>query len=76
MPEYKTKPENQLWICHLLTKSGLASGSGEAKRLVQGNAVEIDNKKVTDANLKLDLKSGQSFILKAGKKKFAKVVVE
>lgn len=63
-------------ICQLLTQVGMTASNGEAKRLVQGRAVEIDQVKIEDEKKQIDLKSGTSFILRAGKKKFAKVVVK
>ena len=69
-------PAEPLWICHLIHKTGLTTSAGEAKRLIQGRGVEIDGAKVTDEMQKLELKVGQSFLLKVGKRKFAKVVIE
>ncbi len=66
----------EIWICRLLADVELAASTSEAKRLIQGGGVELDGTKVTDANLKLTLNSGQSLVLKAGKRKFAKVVVK
>lgn len=63
-------------ICTLMTQVGLTETNSEARRLIQGKAVEMDQVKVQDDKLKLDLKSGMQFILKAGKRKFAKVVVK
>jgi tyrosyl-tRNA synthetase len=65
-----------IWICHLLQQSGLAPSTSEARRLVAGRAVEINQVKVEDEKMKIDLKAGESFILKAGKRKFAKVIVK
>lgn len=65
-----------VWICHLLQQSGLAPSTSEARRLIKGHAVEIDQSKVTDEQLKLSLKSGSTLLIKAGKRKFAKVVVQ
>lgn len=63
-------------ICQLLTQVGLTPSNGEARRLVQGRAVEIDQVKVEDEKRQLELKTGESFVLRAGKKKYAKVVVK
>jgi len=38
--------------------------------------LSIDNEKVSNSKIKLDLSSGKSFVIKAGKKKFLKVIVE
>lgn len=74
MPEHFVAPE-VVWICHLLTKIGLSSSNSEARRLIEGGAVEARGEKVSDPQLKLTLKTGEEFIVRAGKKKFAKVKV-
>jgi tyrosyl-tRNA synthetase len=65
-----------LWICALMKSAGLAPSTSEARRLIQGRAVEIDGQKIEDDQLKLSLKAGVSMVIKAGKKKFVKVVVK
>ncbi len=75
IPEFEMKEESNLGVCHLLVKVGLAASNGEAKRAIEGRAVEIKGEKVTDARLAIDLKKGDEWIVRSGKKKFAKVVV-
>jgi tyrosyl-tRNA synthetase len=76
IPEMKIAAANEVWVCHLLVQLKLAPSTSEARRLIQGKAVEIAQEKVLDPNLKLSLKKGDEMIIKAGKKKFAKVTVE
>jgi tyrosyl-tRNA synthetase len=76
IPTVKLKSASGVGVCQLLTQAGLSTSNGEAKRLIQGNAVEIDGQKVSDEKLKLDLKPGAQILIKAGKKKFAKLVIE
>lgn len=66
----------EIGICHLMTQLGLTASNGEARRLIEGNGVEMRGEKVIDPQLKLNLKSSDSFVLKCGKKKFVKVVVK
>lgn len=75
IPVVKVPAGEPIGICQLMTQVGLTPSNGEAKRLVEGRAVEIDQVKVEDAKLKVDLKKGASMIIRAGKKKFAKVEV-
>ncbi|MDZ4676421.1 MAG: tyrosine--tRNA ligase [Oligoflexia bacterium] len=75
IPEWKTSPVSDIWVCKLMVDAGLTTTTSEAKRLVEGGGVERDGEKITDSKLKLNLKSGESFVLKAGKKKFVKIVV-
>ena len=60
----------------LLTQAGLTSSRSDAERLIRGNAVEIDGEVVDAMNKTLILHSGESFLLRAGKKKFLRIVVE
>lgn len=66
----------EIGLVQLLTQIGLSASNGDSKRLIQGRAVEINQQKIEDEKLKLNLKAGEELILKAGKKKFAKVVVK
>src|SRR4029077_18349736 len=60
----------------LLTTLGLASSVSEAERLVKQGAVEIDGQRIDDPRKEVDLSKGRNFLLRAGKKKFVRVVVE
>ena len=73
--KYTVSPAEDFWICHLICESGLSPSTSEARRLIQGRAVEIDGEKVQDSNLKMNLKAGDEFILKAGKRRFVKIMV-
>lgn len=73
--EFKTTAQ-EIGLVQLMTLTGLTESNGEATRLITGGGVSIDQQKISDSKLKLQLMSGQSLIIKAGKKKFIKVVVE
>jgi tyrosyl-tRNA synthetase len=60
----------------LLTQAGLANSRSDAERLIRGNAVEIDGDVVDAMNKTLIMHGGESFLLRAGKKKFLRIVVE
>ncbi len=75
VPEVFLKPQ-EIFLTQLLSQLQLVASNGEAKRLIQQKAVEIDQVKVSDEKIKLNLVQSQSFILKVGKKKFIKVKVE
>ena len=59
-----------------LAITGQVSSIAEAERLIKQKAVEIDGEVLTDptARINLDLKS--EFIVRIGKKKFFRIVVE
>jgi tyrosyl-tRNA synthetase len=76
VPEFAVAPEAQIGFCVLMVKAGLAQTNSEAGRLITGGGVQIDGEKISDPRLKMDLTAGQSFVVKAGKKKFVKIVVK
>ena len=59
----------------LLTTLGLATSASEAERLVKQGAVEIDGQRIDDPRKEVHLSKGRNFLLRAGKKKFVRVVV-
>jgi len=65
---------SNIGLLDLMTQAGLTQSNGEARRLVQQNAVSIDGKKVSDTRLEFDLSSCTPFILKVGKRRFSKIV--
>lgn len=75
VPEFAVEAESQIGLPALMVRAGLVESNGEGSRMIQGGGVQIDGEKVSDPKLKIDLKSGQKFVLKAGKKKFVKIVV-
>ena len=64
-----TENEN---ICNVIVKANFATSRGEAKRLIQGNGVKINNEVIQDINLEISKDS----ILKCGKNKFAKIIIK
>ncbi len=76
VPELKVAAEKGLGLSALMVKAGLVTSNGEGSRLIQGGGVSLNGEKVADAKLKLDLEVGREYLIKAGKKKFIKVIVE
>lgn len=62
-----------VWICRLLTEAGLTASNGEARRLVKQGGVKLDGGKVADPDL--ELPPGREFVLQAGKRRFARIVL-
>jgi tyrosyl-tRNA synthetase len=54
-----------------MVKAGLAPSKSEARRLIQGGGISVDDVKVTDANMTLDL--SKDIIIKKGKKIYHKI---
>lgn len=63
--------EKEINICDLLVKVQFATSKSEAKRLIMGNGVKIDNKNVKDIHLMINIEEEK--ILRVGKSKFIKV---
>jgi len=60
----------------LLVELKLVASKSEAERLIKQRGVEIDEACVEDARKEIDLSKPREFLLRAGKKKFVRVVVE
>ncbi len=75
----KTELEAGLGVLELYTKSGLCASNGDSRRLVTQGGAEINGEKVTDAKRVItvaDLDKDGELLLKAGKKRFMRVVVK
>ena len=60
----------------LLTETGLAASRSEAERLIKQGGVEIDGARVEDVKREVNLNRGATILLRAGKKKFLRVLCE
>ncbi len=70
--------DNGIGVLDLFTKSGLTQSNGDARRLVTQGGAEVNGEKVSDIKKTFsydDSKNGV-FILKAGKKKFMRVLIK
>lgn len=63
---------NQIGILTLLVKTGLVSSNGEGRRLVQQGGISVNDTKITDPTIKIDLSN--EVIIKKGKKVFHKAI--
>jgi tyrosyl-tRNA synthetase len=60
----------------LLAELKLAASRAEAERLIKQGGVEIDGQRADDVKREIDLSKPGEFLLRAGKKKFLRVVIE
>lgn len=69
--------EGGIGILTLMVKAGLAPSNGEARRNVQQGGVAIDGEKVSDVKTVItkDQIGTEGIVLKRGKKKFVKILV-
>ncbi len=69
-------PADGMGVLTLLVKAGLAPSNGEARRLVQGGGISIDDQKVADPKQVIDLETLKNgIIIKKGKKVYHKVII-
>ena len=64
-----------LKLIDTLTSNSTVSSKSEAKRLIEGGGMKIDDDQINDINLTID-KSYNEKILKIGKKKYFKIIVK
>lgn len=69
-------PADGLGIGPLMVKAGLAASNSEAVRLIQGGGVQVESQKISDIKLKLGSELRAGVIIRAGKKKFVKVIAK
>ena len=74
--QLKVKAAKDVALNVFMTQIGMTQTNSEASRLIEGGGVSIDSEKVSNVKLKMDLVVGKEFIIKAGKKKFLKIIVE
>jgi len=65
--------EGEIWICQVLVDAKLVSSTSQARRDVKAGAVKINQEKVVDE--KLNLQIGE-YTLQKGKKNFAKIIIK
>ena len=63
-------------LAALLAELKLAPSKSEAGRLIEQGGVEIDGVRVDDARKDIDFSKPTEFLLRAGKKKFLRIIVE
>ncbi len=72
IPEIKSWGPEPRWICKVMAENKLAESTSAARRLVQQGAVSVDGEKISDLNLELE--GDREYLIKAGKKRFLKVI--
>ena len=66
--------DESIWLPALLAKLDMVSSNSEGRRLVKQGAVSIDGEKIADE--KFQVAAGSEYLIKAGKRKFAKATVK
>lgn len=70
IPEHSVS-EEKIWLPRILKDAGLVKSTSEAKNLLAQRAVSIDGATVSEEEI--TLKSGESVVIKAGKRRFLRV---
>jgi tyrosyl-tRNA synthetase len=65
------KEGGTIWIGRLLTLAGMAASTREARRLVEGGGVALDEEKITDPNADVVVRDGA--VLRVGRRRFARL---
>ena len=77
IPESKMEARSEsIPLPNLLSELGMTASNGEARRLIKGGGVKIDGEKVDDEKYSMELSSGLDVVIRAGKKKFLRLIVE
>ncbi len=73
MEEFGVEQGAPVRIVDLLHESGLSGSKGEARRLIRQGAVSLNGEKISDEQAELEIEDGS--VLKAGKRKFKRLVI-
>lgn len=70
--------DGKIDLISILVKSELATGRGEGRRAIEQGGISVNGEKVTDikAEFSIDDFSGEAFVIKRGKKKFKKIMIQ
>lgn len=71
--ELPLNDDGQVYLAGLLHVSGLASSAGEARRLIDGGGVKINDKALPAKSYNIDADSLKDSVIKVGKRKFLKI---
>ena len=72
--QLQARPE-KVRLSKLIAQFGLASSVAEANRLIEQEAVSLNDRKISNVKADVDLAQSATFILKVGRRRFLKLVV-
>lgn len=72
----KSIENKKISLAQLLTDSGLTKSNGEARRLVAQGGIKINNRKINDPNLELNLNDLSGKVIQRGKRHFRKIITK
>lgn len=74
LEDFRPEADGQIGLLSLLTQAGLTASNGAARRLVMQGAVRINGDRVSDSRRVIDLPRETPFVVKVGKRRFARIV--
>lgn len=73
MPEFSVSDLGEnIWVVKLLTETGMVKSGGEARRLIKGGGLYLNDERISDMNR--EVKLIPDMIFKVGKRRFFKIV--
>lgn len=75
MPTQEVQINNNINVVDFLSMLNIFASKSEIRRLIEQNGVSIDDKKINDINMSLNI-AQKEFVVKKGKKTFLKVKVK
>jgi len=73
MPEFSVSElGSKIWVVKLLTETNMVKSGGEARRLIKGGGLYLDNDRISDDSQEVKLEAGMLF--KVGKRRFFRIV--
>jgi len=66
-------PGGSALLSRVLSEAGLAGSNSEARRLISQGGVRVDDERVTDPRAEIPAARGSEVLLRAGKRRFARV---
>ncbi|MEX1055628.1 MAG: tyrosine--tRNA ligase [Rhodothermales bacterium] len=74
--EFLPSPDEgtRIGILSLMSQAGLTPSNAEGRRLIKQNAVWIEGERVDDPGFQIDLMTSTPFVIKVGKRRFARIV--
>ncbi len=72
--ELTLNDDGQVYLAAFLHEAGLAASAGEARRLIDGGGVKIDDVSVEPKRYNVDPADLHGAILKVGKRKFLRIL--
>lgn len=76
IPEKTLSAGGETPLVNLMKDLEMVASNGEARRLIKGGGVKLDGEKVTDEKQLVNLVAGLNTVIRAGKKKFVRLIVE